>query len=436
MSEAFAPDPAFRSWGGAIRPLQHVGRPRFRDQLPDLLQQAPGSALAVGMGRSYGDSGLNSSGALIEMTGLDRLIAFDGEARTLRAEAGTTLESLMRFLAPRGLFTTTTPGTAQVTLGGAVANDVHGKNHHAAGAFGCAVRRLGLLRTSGERLELAPGEPLFAATIGGLGLTGVIEWVEIDLAAIPGAAIDNEDVPFGSSAEFFALARESAQAFEHTAAWVDVSRGRGVFSRGNWAPAAAAAPRRGRLAAPFEPPISPLNPLTLRAFNELVFMVKSRGAKQRTVSYAQALHPLDGVTGWNRLYGRRGFWQHQSVVPAANAEDAVGALLKTVAAAGEGSFLTVLKTFGSRASPGLMSFPMEGATLAMDFPARGEGVLRLMDRLDAIVREAGGRIYVAKDGRMSAETMRAGYPRLEEFMGLLDPGLASDFQRRVLEAAA
>ncbi|MDP3175699.1 MAG: FAD-binding oxidoreductase [Phenylobacterium sp.] len=437
MGDAFTAAPGFRSWGGAARPLQHVARPRFADQLPGLLRQAPaGGALAVGLARSYGDSGLNSAGGLIDMSGLDRLIVFDAENGVVRAEAGLSLEALLKLLAPRSMFTTTTPGTAQVTLGGAVANDVHGKNHHSAGAFGCGVRRLGLLRTTGEQMELAPGDPLFAATIGGLGLTGVITWVELQLAQITGPYIDNEDVPFGDLGGFFDLAAESAGAWEHTAAWIDVGRGRGIFSRGAWTSQGEGPQRKGRLSAPIEPPVSPLNPLSLRVFNEVVFAAKSMGVRRRTVPYSAALHPLDSVAGWNRLYGRKGFWQHQSVVPAPSARDAVAEMLGAVAKAGEGSFLSVLKTFGERASPGLLSFPRGGATLAMDFPARGPGVLKLMDRLDAIVREAGGRIYAAKDGRMSADMMRAGYPRLDEFLQHLDPGLSSDFARRTLGVSA
>jgi L-gulonolactone oxidase len=432
---AYTREPRFRSFGGAVRRAQQVAYPRFADQLPDLIRRAPGDrALAVGLSRSYGDSAMNSAGGLINMTGLDRILEFDPGARRIRAQAGLSLDALMRFLAPKGLFTATSPGTAQVTLGGAVANDVHGKNHHSAGSFGCAVRRLKLLRSTGEALELAPGDPLFEATVGGLGLTGVIEWVELDLVAIPGAWMSAEDIPFGSLDEFFRLAEESAESWEHTAAWIDVRRGgRGLFSRSVWTDGPPLGPRGGRLSAPFEPPVSLLGPLTLQAMSEIYYRAKAfRGRRTYRAPYTALLHPLDAIGHWNRMYGPQGLWQHQSVAPPHAARDAVAALLRTVAEHGEGSFMVVLKTFGPRPSPGLMSFPMPGATLAMDFAAHGEAVLRLMDRLDDIVRSAGGRLYAAKDGRARAEAFRSGYPRLEEFVRHLDPGLSSDFQRRVL----
>jgi FAD/FMN-containing dehydrogenase len=354
----------------------------------------------------------------------------------VRADAGLSLDGLIRLGLPHGWFPPVTPGTRYVTLGGAIANDVHGKNHHRAGTFGRHVRRLLLLRSDGSRHELTPDDPtgLFAATIGGLGLTGVIAWAELQLTPVAGAWFDTEDVAFHDLAGFFELAAESEASHAYTVAWVDCATpgGRGVFSRANWADD----PRRGasppaRLALPIDLPSFTLNPLTLRVHNVGRYALKSATAGRRRAHYDRVLFPLDGILGWNRLYGPRGFYQYQCVVPPAAARDAVAELLAQIARSGEGSFLAVLKTFGALPSPGMLSFPMEGATLALDFKNGGAATLALLERLDAVVAEAGGRLYPAKDGRIGAAMFAAGYPRLAEFEQHRDPALSSGFWRRV-----
>jgi FAD/FMN-containing dehydrogenase len=431
------------SWGRVMRMRHFVASPRFRDDLPQLVVEVgrrDSKGLAVGLGRSYGDSGLNPDGAIIAMRGLDRVHAFDREQGVLRADAGLSLDELIGLAAPYGFFPAVVPGTRFVTLGGAAANDVHGKNHYRAGAFGRHIRRLSLRRTDGSQIELGPEDEtgLFAATLGGLGLTGVIEWVELALKKIPSGFIDAEDVAFDSLPEFFAIADESDATHEYTVAWVDCTRsggslGRGIFSRGNMALEGGFPGNAGssRLRIPVEFPRHALNALTLRAFNALYFFAKRAGAGKRRIPYAPFFFPLDAIGDWNRLYGRDGMYQYQCVIPPAVRAEAVGELLNVIARSGQGSFLAVLKTFGPLTSPGMLSFPREGVTLALDFSNRGAETLALFDTLDKIVQSAGGRLYPAKDGRIGAAMFASGYPNLAEFCKHLDPGLSSSFWRRV-----
>lgn len=396
--------------------------------------------MAIGLRRSYGDSCLNSGGALIDMRGLDRFIAFDAESGILRAEAGVSFSEILRLAVPKGWFPPTTPGTRFVTLGGALANDVHGKNHHGAGSLGRHVRAVGLLRSDRGRLTVTPqNDPaLFASTIGGLGLTGVIEWAELQLVKIGGAYLDVETVPYDSLGAFWSLAEESAQRFEHTVAWIDCTsrgakRGRGIFSRANWIADGAFDLHDDRTwkRIPFEVPGFALNRLTVGAFNNLYYRLNSAKAGASRQHYAAFFYPLDGMLDWNRLYGRRGMLQYQCVIPRGNERDAIGALLDVITASGQASFLAVLKTFGDLPSPGMLSFSRAGSTLALDFPYRGEATLNLMAQLDAIVSEAGGALYPAKDGRMTSELFRRSFPRWEQVVR--DTAFSSDFWRRVGE---
>lgn len=431
------------SWGRVQRQPQRVAAPRFRDQLRRIFEEeASKTRLATGLRRSYGDSCLNSRGAMIDMRGLDRLIAFDAATGALRAEAGVSLSQILAFSVPRGWFLPTTPGTRFVTLGGAVANDVHGKNHHRAGSFGCHVEAFGLLRSDGARCAVTrendPG--LFAATIGGLGLTGVIEWVEMRLERIASAYLDVETIPFFSLDEFWSIAEESADRFEHTVSWIDCSArgqnfGRGVFSRANWCDDGLFPPHDDRAwkRVPFDAPPLLFNRISVTAFNELYFRVKKAKAGLGRQHYASFFYPLDAILDWNRLYGRRGMFQYQCVVAPGEARAAMARLLAEIARSGQASFLAVLKTFGARPSPGLLSFPRPGATLALDFPNRGAETLRLLSRLDDIVGGAGGALYPAKDGRLPPELFRRSFPRWGEFLGYKDPGVDSDFWRRVAE---
>jgi FAD/FMN-containing dehydrogenase len=340
---------------------------------------------------------------------------------------------------PQGWFLSTTPGSRFVTLGGAVANDVHGKNHHRAGTFSRSVRRIGLLRSDRGLCEIGPDDPtgLFAATVGGLGLTGIITFIELQLVRIATSQLDVERIPFTSTREFFTLARESTAGHEHTVAWIDCvtkgAPGRGIFQRANWSAAGPLVAHQDRALAalPMDAPGFALNALTVGLFNALYYRLQAAGARHQVQHYAPFFYPLDSLRQWNRLYGRRGFYQYQCVIPPAAAEPAIEALVQAIVSSGAGSFLAVIKTFGAEPSCGVLSFPREGATLALDFANRGQPTLDLLARLDAIVAEAGGALYPAKDGRMPAQMFRASYPNVDKFTPYIDPAISSDFWRRV-----
>lgn len=408
------------------------------------LPEFDGLALPHGNGRSYGDSCLLPGGTLLHSRGLDRFISLDPASGILRCEAGVTLGEIIELVLPQGWFLPVTPGTRHVTVGGAIANDVHGKNHHRTGAFGHHVRSFGLLRSDGSRRLCTPvddAEGWFSATVGGLGLTGVITEVELQLRRVPGPWLESENIRFGSLDEFFALSRESGATHEYGVAWIDClahgrRRGRGHFTRADHATLQGAerpgAPGAG-LAMPFTPPLSLVNRFTLRPFNALYYW-RQPSRRKRSVSHLLPFfYPLDGIRDWNRMYGPRGFLQYQCVVPPAEAESGIAALLGEISASGSGSFLAVLKEFGDTASCGMLSFARPGTTLALDFPNDGQPVLKLLDRLDRIVDEAGGAVYPAKDARMSAASFQRAYPRWKEFATFIDPRFSSGFWRRVSE---
>ena len=425
------------AWGRLERPehLIHVLSDRHR--VADVLRGTrPG--LAHGMGRSYGDVCVNPGGALWLTRGLDRFIEFDADSGSLVCEAGVLLRDIQRLAIPRGWMLPVTPGTQLATVGGAIANDVHGKNHHGAGTFGDHVRHIELLRSDGSRIACGPEQnpDWFRATIGGLGLTGVISVAELRLRRTAGPWLLAETLPFRGLEEFFHLADASAPDWEHTVAWIDCrapDARRGLFLRARAAETGPRAePRSRALAMPFTPPVSLVNRLTLGPFNRVYHRLGKRRTGARLVHYRPFFYPLDHVRDWNRMYGPRGFFQYQSVIPPQAGHEATRAMLDAIAHSREGSCLAVLKTFGERAAPGLLSFPRPGVTLALDFPNRGADTLRLFERLDAIVAAAGGRLYPAKDARMPRHLFEAGYPRLGEFLPYRDPGIGSALSRRLL----
>lgn len=394
--------------------------------------------LAHGMGRSYGDVCLNPDGVLWLTTGLDHFIAFDEKNGRLICESGVLLRDIQRIMVPRGWILPVTPGTQMVTVGGAIANDVHGKNHHVCGSFGDHVQIIRLLRTDGETIECGPHlkADWFAATVGGLGLTGVILEVEIQLRRISGPWLQTETIPYTNLSDFFTLADNSELDWEHTVSWVDCASkaaGRGLFMRANSVDVALRPePKTRKRIMPFVPPISLVNRLSLRPFNIAYFNLKKIQAGCATVHYEPFFYPLDNLLEWNRMYGPKGFFQYQCLVPRDVGHDAIAAMLKEIVRSGEGSFLAVLKTFGNRKPVGLLSFPQPGVTLALDFPNKGIHTLKLFDRLDQIVREANGRIYMAKDARMPRDLFEAGYPQLTEFLKYRDPGISSGLSRRLM----
>jgi FAD/FMN-containing dehydrogenases len=425
------------SWGRLSREPHDVRHLSHRQPFTrQMNSEQPG--LAYGMGRSYGDACLNPGGILWKTTRLDRFIAFDEVTGRLTCEAGVLLRDIQRLMVPRGWILPVSPGTQMVTIGGAIANDVHGKNHHRLGSFGDCVRTLRLVRTDGQIIDCGPDDnpDWFAATVGGLGLTGVIAEADIQLRRIPGPWLDTDTVPYRNLDEFFALADSSEAGWEHTVSWIDCMNrqgGRGIFMRGNPVDAGERRlPQPHQRTLPFTPPFSLVNRLSLKPFNFSYYHLNRLKAGKAIVHYEPFSYPLDNLLEWNRMYGPKGFYQYQSVVPREHGQEAIGAMLKAIADSGEGSFLAVLKTFGNRPALGMLSFPRPGVTLALDFPNRGGRTHRLFERLDAIVREAGGRLYPAKDARMPRDLFESGYPRLNEFLNYRDPGISSALSRRLM----
>lgn len=429
-----------RSWGGLrtygselLEPADWLAAPAAQEA----------RVLAYGNGRSYGDSCLNDGGGLIAARRLGRILSFDAKSGVMVCEAGVLLDEVLERAVPLGWFPPVTPGTCFVTIGGALANDVHGKNHHRAGTFGRHVLSFELARSDGARLTCSPAEhaDLFAATIGGMGLTGLVTQVTLQLMRVESGEMLQEAIRFEGLERFFEIAAESDATHDYTVAWIDSAAGgrnfgRGVFFRANHAPASSAPPAKAARTLPFPitPPVSLINRLTLSAFNALYLAAQPKTAEPRRIPYRPFFYPLDRVSNWNRAYGPKGLRQFQCAVPMADARPAVEAMLRRTLDAGESSFLTVLKLFGDVPSPGMMSFPIAGATLTLDFPHRGERTLRLLDELDRIAISAGGRVNPYKDARMSPATFAASFPHWRDFARHIDSGFSSGFWRRVTES--
>lgn len=394
--------------------------------------------LAWGNGRSYGDVCRNSAGTLVDGRGADRILEFDGIRGSVICESGLLLRDLQAWLLGHGLWLPVAPGTELITVGGAIANDVHGKNHHRAGSFGHHVRGFELLHGDGRRTWCMPGDDLFRATVGGLGLTGIVTQVELAVERLAGSGWLSERARRTGdlAATLETLARVDT-AHTHTAAWLDcLARGprlgRGVVFAADPADGEGAPPQPGRgPRVPFAPPVSPVRPLTLRAFNALYYHGRRADSGWCLRTYRQVLHPLDGIADWNRLYGRAGFAQCQVRVPEQDHAAVLGELIGRAAREREGSFLVVLKRLGAREPAGMMSFARAGYTLALDFPWRGERTRELVRTLYDIALDAGGGIYPAKDAVMTPAQFRRAFPQADEFAGWIDPACDSDFARRV-----
>lgn len=416
------------SWGlqppsrpAAVRPIA------WSDQAAALVNAAGGSRLAYGRGRSYGDVCLNNGATLIPTAALDRLLAYDPATGVLTAEAGMTFDDILGRVVPDGWFTPVTPGTRRLSLGGAVANDVHGKEHRTQGTFGRHIGEFVLWRSDGGRVVCSreQNEDLFRATIGGLGLTGLITQVTFRLLRMAGPCVQTETV----AGDFATIA---AGEQPYAVAWLDASAGgeklgRAMITRGAFGPGERA-PARGGWTVPPIFPSGLLNRETIGWLNRLRWR---EGSQRAVVTPEEFFHPLDRLAGWNRLYGPRGFYQHQSVIPKAAGPEPIRDLVRVMQGGGGASFVSVLKAFGPLESPGLMSFPREGLTLALDLPNTGPSVLKLLDEMDRVVVAAGGRLYPAKDARMSPATFRAGFPQWETFARYIDPAFSSSFWRRV-----
>lgn len=430
------------SWGRYPKHPQTATPCSWRSELPSVLEsfrEQPQESLPFGNGRSYGDSCLATSDRVIQTLSMDRFISADWSTGQIVVEAGVTLAQILEVVIPRGWFLPVTPGTQFATVGGAIANDVHGKNHHRRGTFANHTPRFGLLRsdTGAHVCSSLENPSLYAATIGGLGLTGIITWCEINLIPVNSSAIDSTKVRFDNLKEFFSLSEELDQQHEYSVAWIDClakgsSVGRGVFIVGDHAPYGELTTiNKPKLNVPFTPFISPVTAPTLKCFNNTYWRAQPAKRTRKNIHYEPFFYPLDGILNWNRIYGRRGFQQFQCVIPESNAEAAIHELLSAIAKAGQGSFLAVLKRCGETPSPGLLSFPMPGTSLALDFSQRAELNSGLFKRLDQIVAESGGRLYPAKDAHMSGEHFRSFYPAWEQVETLRDPAFKSRFWKRV-----
>ena len=429
------------SWGRVVHPTPRLVKTMPWSGSAPVWTPEDAPVLAFGQGRSYGDACLNNGGTIVTTSAMSMALAFDVQTGIITVEAGMTLEALLRLSIPHGWFLPVVPGTRYVSVGGAVANDIHGKNHHRRGTFGCHVRRLELLRSDGGRMVCSQNEQaeMFAATIGGLGLTGIITWVEIQLMPIASTTITVDRVKVGSLDDAIDVQTSTDHAHEYSVTWIDTtasvrSVGRGHVIRGDHAEdgqlSTASLRRAPRLTMPIEAPNWLLNRATVATFNTLYHHRQLGRRSVFDTDIVPYFWPLDAVARWNTLYGRRGMIQYQFVVPI-DARDVIRTTLLRLRQAGIASFLTVLKTFGSIPSPGLLSFPRSGLTLSLDLPNQGAVLLRLLDIIDAMVIEAGGALYPAKDVRMSGRTFRASFPMLDQFEQYRDTQFSSTLWRRL-----
>ncbi len=434
---------------------------------PDIVDQAMAQAtdpdgdgdgdgrgiVARGLGRSYGDAAQNAGGTVLDATWLDAVHEVDLRTGLVTVGAGISLQTLMERLVPLGWFVPVTPGTRLVTVGGAVAADIHGKNHHVDGSFCSHVVGMTLVTPTGT-VTVSPGSDpdLFWATAGGMGLTGIVTRATLQMVPVETSymLVDTERAADLDSAMDKMLTGD--RGYRYSVAWIDCQStgsrlGRSVLTRGDHARLAdlparlRESPDRARAfvprtlaRVPVTPPSGLLNPLTVGAFNEFWYRKAPRHETAKPHHMTGFFHPLDGVAAWNRLYGRRGFLQYQFVVPDAHGET-VRRVIERLTELRLASFLAVLKRFGP-GDPGPLSFPLAGWTLALDLPVGHHGLDRLLDDLDGLVAEAGGRVYLAKDSRVSPAAFRAMYPRVDDFLAVrdrVDPGgvLRSDLGRRL-----
>ena len=414
------PTEAIQGWGRHPRIDAEVSHPTTSRSARAALASKP-SLIARGLGRSYGDSSLAPQA--VQTDRLNLFLDFDPDAGVLTAQAGVSLDEILRVFVPRGWFLPVTPGTRFVTLGGAVASDVHGKSHHATGCFSDWVASFVLLLADGQAWTCSRDEnpELFRATCGGMGLTGVILAVTLRLKPIQSAYFDQVTYKCPSLEAVLERFDETAKS-SYSVAWIDClstgkSLGRSVLNVGEHAAEGGLAPHRApMIPVPFVPPFPLVNPFTIKAFNALVYAKELRAVKRNRVHYTPFLYPLDVAKDWNRIYGQDGFTQYQLAIPTAAGPKGLRLLLERIAASGMGSSLAVLKVFGpANANP--LSFPIAGYTLALDFKVQ-PGLFEMLDELDAMVLDLGGRLYLTKDARMGESMFKRSYPRWTEFQGV------------------
>ncbi|APY90837.1 FAD-binding oxidoreductase [Streptomyces alfalfae] len=439
-------------WGRTAPTTARLVRPRTQEEAAAaVLGCGERGGIARGLGRAYGDAAQNAGGDVFDMTGLDRVHTIDADAGTVVCDAGVSLHHLMEVLLPLGWFVPVTPGTRYVTVGGAIGADIHGKNHHGSGAFARHVLAMDLLTADGAVRTLVPGTPLFDATAGGMGLTGVILSATVRLQPVETSLMSVDTERATDLDDLMARLTATDHRYRYSVAWIDLlargaAMGRSVLTRGDHAPLdalpARARARRAPLAfRPGQLPAAPsfvpeglLGRRSVGLFNELWYRKAPRWRTGELQKISTFFHPLDGVPHWNRVYGRGGFVQYQFVVGYGK-EEALRRVVRRISERGCPSFLAVLKRFGD-ADPGWLSFPMPGWTLALDIPANLPGLGAFLDELDEEVAAADGRVYLAKDSRLRPEMLAGMYPRLDDFRALraeLDPRgvFRSDLSRRL-----
>ncbi|MBW9216697.1 FAD-binding oxidoreductase [Mumia sp. zg.B53] len=452
MSTPPARRTSLSGWGRTSATVGELRVPLTVDEVRrGVLDSGPRGVAVRGLGRSYGDAAQNAGGTVLDLTALDGFVAIDEDTPSVTVQAGVSLDTLMKVLLPRGLWLPVLPGTRQVTVGGAVAADVHGKNHHRDGSFGRHVSALELLTADGTVRRLTPDgdeSPLFWATVGGMGLTGVVLSATIALTRTSSSYFLVDTERTRDIDDLIAVLSDGDQRYPYSVAWFDTTLtgrglGRGVVTRGRAATPADLGPRYANDALRFDAPslgtvpsLVPsglVNSATARAFNTAWYHRAPRHREQEVQNITQFFHPLDVISDWNRLYGARGFVQYQFVVPF-GAEETLRSIVVDIARSPYVSCLNVLKRFGP-GDPAPMSFPIEGWTLAVDLPV-APGLGAFLDRFDTRVAEAGGRLYLAKDSRAAPSTIAAMYPRLDEFRRIradVDPDnrFCTDLARRL-----
>jgi decaprenylphospho-beta-D-ribofuranose 2-oxidase len=453
-------DRALCGWGRTAQSRSRVIRPRGVEDVVEVVSRDArlrAGVIARGAGRSYGDAAQNGGGDVLDMTGYDRILAIDGERRLVTAQAGATVAQLMARLAPHHLTLPVVPGTRYVTLGGAIASDIHGKNHHRDGSFARHVVTLTLCTPEGGAQEVSPevDPELFYATFGGMGLTGVVVQATVTVEPLASSWVA-EDVDRTDGLEQTLELMAGEERHRYSVAWLDLlaegsKMGRAVVSRADPLPAESATPaprglRRTRGAYPEELTRGPafdvprgfpavlLRPSSVRAFNALRWRATPRRERGRPLAFAPYFFPLDAVGEWNRLYGPAGLIQYQFVVPSGQ-EAALLRCFELMRRRRLPVYLAVFKRFGAWFG-GPLSFPLDGWTLAVDLPAVAPGLGSALDELDEIVAGCGGRVYLSKDVRLGREVLHAMYPQLDRFQALqarVDPGgtLRSDLARRL-----
>ena len=448
MMKGLMPSSVLTGWGRVAPSEAEVSYPADAIAVASELR-APGAKIARGLGRSYNNAAQCEHGLVLSTARLNRILAFDPATGLVTCEAGVSLEQLMVAGLPHGWFVPVSPGTRQVSVGGAIAADVHGKNHHVAGSFARHVRSVDLLLADGtQRTITAEADPaVFWATVGGMGLTGVIMRATLQLKRVDTSRVLVETVRTTDIDQTMAVLAEHDRRYGYTVAWSDclakgAALGRSIITSGDFATVAdlpQGADRfefspAARIGAPPWFPPGLINKYSVALANEAWFRKAPASRTGELQTIGKFFHPLDGIKNWNRAYGPGGFRQYQYVVPY-GAEDAVRRSFELVSGARAPSFVTVLKRFGE-GDPGLLSFPMPGWTLALDFPARTPGLDALLNSLDSLVLAAGGRVYLAKDSRVPPDILGEMYPRLDEFRMVraeLDPHgiFASDLSRRL-----